>query len=296
MFTRHAAPKSHFLIRQYALKAMRLNLIKHPSLFRVYPHSPYSRGSVKALKAIVTFVGIVGSTYWYVQRNSFAFADSMNMINSKSYATEEPESKLLIPTYISLYDGTNAKLVGLGIRTISFLKMKVYVIAMYIRESDIEILKKWKGYDKAKFLSSNDESVASNLLDQPVDIAIRIEPVRNTNGQHLRDGFVRALTNRMQNGHLDDDDVEGVLEALKEFKAQFPKSLVKTGTAMILTKQRDGYLRIEYEGTHSGVVKNKWLAKNLLMGYLAADNPISEKAKISIAEGFDNILNMNNTV
>ncbi|CAG8531613.1 3122_t:CDS:2 [Cetraspora pellucida] len=288
MFIRHAVPKSHFLIRQYTLKSIRLNLIKQPLLYRVYPHSPCSHGSVKALKSIVTLVGIVGSTYWYVQRNNFAFADSMNMINSKSYTTEEPESKRLIPTYITLYDGTNAKLVGLGIRTVSFLKVKVYVIAMYIRESDIEILKKWKGYDKAKFLSSNNESVASNLLDQPVDIAIRIEPVRNTNGQHLRDGFVRALTNRMQNGHLDDDDdVEGVLEALKEFKAQFPKSLVKIGTAMILTKQKD---------VHSGVVKNKWLAKNLFMGYFAASDPISEKAKISIAEGFDNILSMNNTV
>ncbi|CAG8748135.1 10034_t:CDS:2 [Gigaspora rosea] len=265
MFTRCAVPKSQFLIRQYALKSMHQNTIKHPPIHRVYPHNTYRHGFT--LKAIATFAGII-----------------------------EPESKIPIPTYISLYDGTKAKLVGLGIRTVSFLKMKVYVIAMYIGENDIEILKKWKGYDKAKFLSSTDESVTSDLLDQPVDLAIRIEPVRNTNGQHLRDGFVRALTNRMQNGHLNDDDAEDVLEALKEFKAQFPKSLVKTGTAMILTKQRDGYLRIEYEGAYIGAVKNKWLTKNLFMGYLAADNPISEKAKISIAEGFDKILNISNTV
>ncbi|CAG8715457.1 13459_t:CDS:2, partial [Gigaspora margarita] len=258
---------------QYALKSMHQNTIKHPPLHRVYPHNPYRHGFT--LKAIATFAGIIGTTYWYVQRNNFAFADSVNMINSKSFTTGNV--KIPIPTYISLYDGTKAKLVGLGIRTVSFLKMKVYVIAMYIGENDIEILKKWKGYDKVKFLSSTDESVASGLLDQPVDLAIRIEPVRNTNGQHLRDGFVRALTNRMQNGHLNDDDAEDVLEALKEFKAQFPKSLVKTGTAMILTKQRDGYLRIEYEGAYIGVVKNKWLTKNLFMGYLAADNPISEK-------------------
>ncbi|CAG8607603.1 6891_t:CDS:2 [Dentiscutata erythropus] len=219
---------------------MHRNFIKHPPLYRVYHHNPYSLGSVKTLRAIATFVGVIGTTYWYVQRNSFAFTDSVDMINSKSFTTE-PESKLPIPTYISLYDGTKVKLIGLGIRTVSFLKIKVYVVAMYIGESDIEILKKWKGYDKAKFLSSTDESVASNLLDQPVDIVIRIEPVRNTNGQHLRDGFVRALTNRMQNGYLNDDDVEDVLEALKEFKAQFPKSLVKIGTAMILTKQKDAY-------------------------------------------------------
>lgn len=49
-----------------------------------------------------------------------------------------------IPTYITLHDGTKARLIGLGIRTVSFLKIKVYVVGMYIGEDDINVLKNWK--------------------------------------------------------------------------------------------------------------------------------------------------------
>ncbi|CAG8733326.1 18665_t:CDS:2, partial [Acaulospora morrowiae] len=67
------------------------------------------------------------------------------------------------------------------------------------------------------------------------------------------------------------------LEALKEFKSKFPKTSIKAGTSMILTKQKD-------------VIENPWLAKSLFMSYLAANNPISKEAKESIAEGFEKIL------
>ncbi|CAG8644259.1 5623_t:CDS:2, partial [Acaulospora morrowiae] len=80
------------------------------------------------------------------------------------------------------------------------------------------------------------------------------------------------------------------LEALKEFKSKFPKTSIKAGTSMILTKQKDGNLRIEYEGRSFGVIESPWLAKSLFMSYLAANNPISKEAKESIAEGFEKIL------
>ncbi|CAG8784078.1 15743_t:CDS:2, partial [Acaulospora morrowiae] len=145
-------------------------------------------------------------TYWHVNNKNIAFADST--VRQPIETTEEPKSKVHIPNQINLYNGARARLVGLGIRTLSFLQMKVYVIGMYISEDGIEILKNWKGYDKEKFLSIDDESLAYELLSRPVDIAIRIEPVRNTNGQHLRDGFARALTNRMHDGYLNEDEAE----------------------------------------------------------------------------------------
>ncbi|CAG8517807.1 8555_t:CDS:2, partial [Diversispora eburnea] len=123
-----------------------------------------------------------------------------------------------------------------------------------------------------------EETTAYELLSQPVVIALRIEPVRNTNGQHLRDGFTRTLTNRLQNEHhLNEFEIEQILEAIKEFKSKFPKTSIKAGTSMILTKQKDGNLRMEYEGKYYGTIENLWIAKNLFMGYLTSNNPISKE-------------------
>src|ERR1043165_3770007 len=96
-------------------------------------------------------------------------------------------------------------------------------------------------------MSENDESMALSILDLPIVMAIRIEPVRNTNGNHLRDGFSRTITHRMQDGFMNEEEAEDVLKAIRELQACFPKSVVKAGAALILTKERNGTLRMEYE-------------------------------------------------
>jgi len=74
-------------------------------------------------------------------------------------------------------------------------------------------------------------------------------PVRDTNGQHLRDGFTRALLSRMEKTDLSVDETKEILEALTSFKALFPKSSFKAGTALVLIKQKDGSLKMEYQVT-----------------------------------------------
>ncbi|GES94300.1 chalcone-flavanone isomerase-domain-containing protein [Rhizophagus clarus] len=250
------------------------NLIKQSNI-----RSGFSSRKVKlpTSSTIATAIGLAGVSYWYVYDKNIAFADALPK-NVESETTEEPESGVHIPTYITLHDGTKARLIG---------------------DDDINVLKNWKGYDKEKFMSENDESMALSILDLPIVMAIRIEPVRNTNGHHLRDGFTRAITHRMQDGYMDEEDAENVLKAIKELKAKFPKSVVKAGTALILKKEKNGTLIIEYEGKNMGVVNNIWLTKNIFMNYLAAKNPISVKAKKNIADGsisFSNTIYINYTL
>ncbi|CAB4426861.1 unnamed protein product [Rhizophagus irregularis] len=286
MFLLRTVLRSRNFIRQTSFSTYAKHNLK-PSNFRF----GFSSGKVKfsTSSTIATAIGLAGVSYWYVYDKNIAFADALPK-SVESVTTEEPESGVHIPTYITLHDGTKARLIGLGIRTVSFLKIKVYVIGMYISEDDIDVLKNWKGYDKEKFMSENDESMALSILDLPIVMAIRIEPVRNTNGHHLRDGFTRAITHRMQDGYMSEEDAENVLKAIKELKAKFPKSVVKAGTALILKKEKNGTLIIEYEGKNMGIVNNIWLTKNIFMSYLAAKNPISEKAKRNIADGFDELL------
>ncbi|CAI2165830.1 7039_t:CDS:2 [Funneliformis geosporum] len=286
MFLRQLIHSSRLFIRRTSFSAFPSILIRHKLR---NDRSNFHFVKKNVFPTVSTTIGIVGLSYWYVYNKNVALADAPQKIFEPE-TTEEPESKVHIPTYISLHDGTKARLVGLGIRTVSFLKMKVYVVGMYIRESDIDMLKKWKGYDKEKFMSEDDESMALSILDQPIVMAIRIEPVRNTSGHHLRDGFSRTITHRMQNGFMSEEEAEDVLKAIRELQAHFPKSVVKTGTALILTKETNGILGMEYEGKYMGSVNNVWLTNNIFMGYLAAKDPISKKAKKSIADGFEELL------
>ncbi|KAG9296185.1 hypothetical protein G9A89_014777 [Geosiphon pyriformis] len=187
---------------------------------------------------------IVGYSLWslYPPQSYLAYAEE----NASEDTIEDPDSKLHFPKFITLYDEVQARLIGLGVRTVSFLRVKVYVVGLYIKEQDIGTLRNWTGFDKIKFLSSDDESIADALLDQPVEFAIRIVPVRDTNGQHLRDGFTRSLTQRIQDNSISEEQQKEIIEAITSFKGIFPKSSIKKGSFMLFTKQLDGSLRIEY--------------------------------------------------
>ncbi|CAO3587093.1 unnamed protein product [Absidia cylindrospora] len=196
-----------------------------------------------------------------------------------------------------MYLNTNSdwkRLVGLGVRQVSFLKINVYVLGLYMRSEDIGELQtnsKWKHFNKAQFLEQ--EELALSLLDQPVDVSIRIVPVRNTNTQHLRDGFTRSLLQRMrtQSKTMTEDEEKKIMDAIREFKTKFVNAKVKKDTEFVFTKTRKGEFKMEYEGKDMGTVDNKWLAINFIMTYLTPDTPASEDALQNIATGFDNLMN-----
>ncbi|KAI9322459.1 chalcone-flavanone isomerase-domain-containing protein [Dichotomocladium elegans] len=206
---------------------------------------------------------------------------------------QEPSTKLVFP--INLQTGSEwTRLVGLGPRTVSFLKLNVYVLGLYMRSEDIGTLKTikgWEHFDKGEFLASEKMSLA--LLQQPVDVSIRIVPARGTNMQHLRDGFTRAILQRMrsQSQDMSEEKEREILKAIQEFKSLFPLQNIKRGTEFIFTKTKDGGLKMEFEGKDLGTVKNDWLAVNFVMGYLNPTAPASEDARQNIAQGFDTLLN-----
>lgn len=126
------------------------------------------------------------------------------------------------------------------------MKINVYVLGLYMRSEDIgELQKLWKDFDKSKFLKDNE--LAQQFLDQPYDISIRIVPARNTNTQHLRDGFLRLLMQRMKDQDLTEDEERDVLKGIQEFKKNFASMKVKKDTEFIFTKTKEGGLKMVYE-------------------------------------------------
>ncbi|KAF9885486.1 Altered inheritance of mitochondria protein 18 mitochondrial [Aspergillus nanangensis] len=124
------------------------------------------------------------------------------------------------------------QLLGLGIRTVSFLKIQVYVVGLYVAKNDISELQQRlvrtavnppgkhtqsvvdsPGATSATLLVSTERQQLKELLLDPeqsdavwdailkpdgLRTAFRIVPTRNTDFLHLRDGWVRGITGRAQ--------------------------------------------------------------------------------------------------
>ncbi|KAL1928625.1 hypothetical protein VTP01DRAFT_2411 [Rhizomucor pusillus] len=234
---------------------------------------------------------LAGTAYYAWQMNHPVMAEAAAAATAYEGTVEEPHTKLAFPVY--LQTGSEwTRLVGLGVRQVSFLNLNVYVVGLYMKSQDIGAVRQLKGFEKfnkSEFLAKED--LALELLKQPVDVSIRIVPVRSTNTQHLRDGFTRSLLQRMHNQSEDmtEEQEREIMKAIQEFKSNFPSAKVKKGAEFVFTKNRDGYLEMEFEGKQMGTVKNTWLAINFFMGYLNPTQPASEYARQSIADGFQEL-------
>ncbi|RHZ61956.1 chalcone isomerase domain-containing protein [Aspergillus thermomutatus] len=123
------------------------------------------------------------------------------------------------------------QLLGLGIRTVSFLQIQVYVVGLYVAKADISelqqrlvrtavhppgresVISDTPGSTSATSLVSTEREGLKQLLLDPergedawtqilkqdgLRTAFRIVPTRNTDFLHLRDGWVRGITARAQ--------------------------------------------------------------------------------------------------
>lgn len=120
------------------------------------------------------------------------------------------------------------QLLGLGIRTVSFLAIQVYVVGLYVAKSDLATLQQrlvrtavqpptgdaaQGGAVAATSLVSTERDALKQLLLDPekgedawekilkegnLRTAIRIVPTRNTDFMHMRDGWVRGMMARVQ--------------------------------------------------------------------------------------------------
>ncbi|KAF8981919.1 Altered inheritance of mitochondria protein 18 mitochondrial [Entomortierella lignicola] len=213
----------------------------------------------------------------------------------KSNVVVDPDSKAAFPVIIRSEDGSPARLLGLGVRKITFLQVQVYVIGLYLKESDLDDhnsrfralpeIQKFQRTDKI----SSDTAFRAVVLT-PIELIMRIVPVRNTNGPHLRDGFTKNLTQAAKEQQLSEPDNEEAMEGIMEFKALFPKGKINSNQALIFRKSPNGTMTVQLDDEVLGTIKNKWLIENFFLGYLRGDHPISEKARDSIGQGIQDLL------
>ncbi|MCJ1284152.1 Altered inheritance of mitochondria protein 18 mitochondrial [Xylographa opegraphella] len=203
------------------------------------------------------------------------------------------------------------QLVGLGIRTVSFLSIQVYVVGLYIATSDIatlqaRLVRAAAGAETASTLVAGEkEELRAALLDPlrseelwdgvlregGIRSVLRIVPTRNTDFAHLRDGWVRGITARSQRpaGEEKFED-EAFGEAVGGFKALFGRGSVAKGKALMLERRADGVLGAWMEGEKGGwdrmgEVRDERVGRLVWLGYLGGKKVASEAARQSVVDG-----------
>jgi len=208
------------------------------------------------------------------------------------------------------------KLLGLGIRTVSFLNIQVYVVGLYVQKDSLAALQadlvKNVNPLASALIPGEKESLRAGLLDAERSYEIwdtllkkkggelktvwRIVPVRNTDFQHLRDGWVRGITVKTQAASLRQEkefDDETFAVAMREFKALFGgKGRAPKGSVVLLKRDMDGRLTVLFqekdgqrEVINFGVIGDERIARLIWLGYLGGKNVSSEGARKGIVDG-----------
>lgn len=203
------------------------------------------------------------------------------------------------------------QLIGFGTRTVTFLKVGVYGLGIYINKDDIAQLPKILD---SKFLSSfyekiggdlelthrqklelalQDPEISSilieNLLNSQIRFTAKIVPLRNTDFNHLRDGLIKSIMACPKSKQIlaENDDLlpNGLDELRRAFGAR--RGSCPKGQSLYLEVLKDQSMVVRYRETKNnelkdfvlGEVKEPLVSKLLFMQYLSGAKPLSKETK-----------------
>ncbi|KAL9575870.1 MAG: hypothetical protein Q9212_007615, partial [Teloschistes hypoglaucus] len=182
--------------------------------------------------------------------------------------------------------GEEYQLLGLGIRTVSFFGVQVYVVGLYVAKSSLPALQ--ESLVRAFFTSSaagdSTVSAATTLVEDEkeqlklslmgwdhdergvkiwdevlrsggVKSVLRIVPTRSTDYSHMRDGWVRSIDaragakSRKKEGVLPEYQRVGLQESIREFRSIFGlgRKGIEKGKVLLLQRDRAGELGVWHE-------------------------------------------------
>ena len=162
-------------------------------------------------------------------------------------------------------------LVAWGVRTVSFLRIQVYNVGLYIPESHYAVLPTYT------LTSPNSDPWPAIVNSFPCPLLLRIIPVRNTDYAHLRDGFVKSTVPRLFLYSDNDDRIRQMGDSISNFKRMFRRSKMKKGDVLSVLKWGPELHLFTGDDMkeHLGKVKNDDLAKGLMWAYLVGKDVVS---------------------
>ncbi|KAG7860110.1 hypothetical protein KL919_002815 [Ogataea angusta] len=246
---------------------------------------------------------------------------SYSQILSDAAPVQDPENLVSVDSSVHSFPvvtsdcllQTPFQLLGYGIRTVTFLNMKVYALGLYVAREDLPLLKKTLSSVSPEpsqvAFSLRDPALSPQvvelLLSSGVRFSAKIVPVRNTDFNHLRDGLIKSIKSNpkykelVKRGDGTDEKLSAGLDQLrKAFGAR--KVTASKNSTLMLQLLSDGKLALSFqqyttrdkmaEPFSMGVVEEPLIGRLLFLSYLSGAKPLSEPARSKAIDGFISLL------
>lgn len=175
-------------------------------------------------------------------------------------------------------------LLGLGVRKVSFLGIKVYSVAFYadLDNPNLKITLDMNTDEKIEHIVRNTSCV------------IRLVPVRTTSYTHLRDAFLRALHSRLahaqSNNLLSTSSAQSTHAPLRKLKSLFPNTPLQKHTPLdiyLTAPSSDRPRALIFRDL--GSIEHDWVATEFVLHYFLGEGPPSPPLKKSVTETLEGL-------
>lgn len=191
-------------------------------------------------------------------------------------AVTEPNTKVPFPIELQTPAGVQA-LAGTGVRTRTFLQVKVYAFGLYVDPAGARTaLGAWRG--KTANDLNHDRSFYEALLKGTFPVTMRLVMTRDVGGAQMAEAFDGALAPRVAQAAT--RGMPGGAEALATFRGLFTDKL-SSGTELLFTWAPGNRLVASIGGRPAGEIENAALCWALFDVYLGSD-PISPEGKKTV--------------
>ncbi|KAH7340474.1 chalcone-flavanone isomerase-domain-containing protein [Rhizoctonia solani] len=191
----------------------------------------------------------------------------------------DPATSIKFPTSLKLDGESKMTLLGIGVRKVSFLGMKVYSVGFYADLSKVD--------NKAlRQCKSPEECI--DLLIQTTSCALRIVPTRATSYTHLRDAFIRTIQARQalrrKDGSLTTEREEALHTPIQQLKGFFPTAAFKKHEPLHIIISPPTAKPRELQFYQLGTVRDDWLATEFFLAYFTGtiSPPLIEDVKENV--------------
>ncbi|KAI0670172.1 chalcone-flavanone isomerase-domain-containing protein [Trametes maxima] len=193
----------------------------------------------------------------------------------------DPATSIAFPATLKIQSKTplpSFTLLGVGVRTVSFLGIKVYSVGFYadLANPNLAIPKDATPEEKIEYIVKNSACV------------LRIIPTRSTSYSHLRDGFMRALQARQvlskQRSQITPDEELAIQSPLRKLKSMFPNTpLAKHSPLDVLITAPSAKQPRTLIVRDLGSVQSDWLSQEFVLAYFEGKG-LSPPLKESVVE------------
>ena len=199
----------------------------------------------------------------------------------------EPSSGVPFPLRIASPSGGEHVLTGTGIRTKTFLKVKVYAFGLYVDSAAAAAAlashagKDWKALQK-------DGAFYDDLLKLQFPMTLRLVMTRNVGGEDMAEAFDGALRPRVQRAAAD-MNMPGGEEALGTFRQYFSVAEMTRDAELLFSCTPDGTLSSRVKGEDKAAIQSPALCWALFDVYLGK-TPISGDGKKRVIAHFPELI------